>query len=92
MNNLTLFIKFVENLTYLMNKKESTLIVILTTGLLHEIHIAKSLLASHGIIGYIVDENIDLVYGRSLSEGYKLKINISDKEKTDEILKELGFN
>ena len=74
-----------------MKKVDNSLVIILTASLLHEIHIAKSLLASYGINSYIIDENIDLVYGRSVFEGFKLKINISDKEKANEILKELDF-
>ncbi len=59
---------------------------------MHEIHIAKSLLESYGITSYVIDENIDLVYGRSVFEGFKLKINSVDKAKANEILKELNFS
>ena len=74
-----------------MEKADNSLVIILTASLLHEIHIAKSLLASYGINSYVIDENIDLVYGRSVFDGFKLKVNISDKEKAHEILKELDF-
>lgn len=75
-----------------MEKGGNSLIIILTTSLLHEIHIAKSLLESYRISSYIIDENIDLVYGRSIFEGFKLKVNISDKEKATAILNELDFS
>lgn len=75
-----------------MEKIDNSLILVLTTSLLHEIHIAKSLLASYGLNSYIIDENIDLVYGRSIFEGFKLKVNISDKEKATAILNELDFS
>ena len=39
-----------------MDKGDYSLITIFTANLLHEIHIAKSLLESHGIRSYIFDE------------------------------------
>ncbi len=89
-NLIISFVIFVK--IQMMEKGDNSLIIILTASLLHEIHIAKSLLASYGISSYIIDENIDLVYGRSVFEGFKLKVNTSDKEKAIEILEELDFS
>jgi len=37
-------------------------------------------------------KNINMVYGRSVFDGFKLKINSSDKEKANELLKRLNFS
>ena len=75
-----------------MEKNDNTLIIVLTTSLQYEIQIAKSLLASHGIDSYIIDENIDLVYGRSIIEGFKLKVNSLEFDRAKEILKDLNYS
>ena len=75
-----------------MEKNDNTLIIVLTTSLQYEIQIAKSLLASQGIDSYIIDENIDLVYGRSIIEGFKLKVNSLEFDRAKEILKDLNYS
>jgi len=75
-----------------MEKNDNILIIVLTTSLQYEIQIAKSLLASHGIDSYIIDENIDLVYGRSIIEGFKLKVNSLEFDRAKEILKDLNYS
>ena len=74
-----------------MEKGNDSLITILTTSFQHEIHIARSLLASYGIHSYIMDENIDLVYGRSFIDGFKLQVNAQELDKAKDILKELDY-
>jgi hypothetical protein len=66
----------------------STLETILRTSLMHEIQIAKTLLASYDIQSYIFDKNIDLVIGTAYVEGYKLKVSSLDFEKAKKILEE----
>ncbi len=75
-----------------MKNSKDSLTTILTTSFSHEVHIAKTLLASNDINSFIFDENIDLVYGRNIFEGYKLKVNSLDEEKAREIIKELNFS
>ena len=71
-----------------MEYSRSTLVTILRTSLMHEIEIAKSLLASYEIQSYIFDKNIDLVIGTAFVEGYKLKVSSLDFEKAKKILNE----
>ena len=69
-----------------MENSKSTLVTILRSSLIHELEIAKSLLATHDIHSYIFDKNIDLIIGTALVEGYKLKVSSLDFEKAKEIL------
>ena len=73
-----------------MENSGSTLVTILRTSLMHEIHIAKTLLASYDIPSYIFDKNIDLVFGTALVEGYKLKVSSLDFEKAKKILNDVN--
>lgn len=65
-------------------KKQLT--TILTTHLMHQIHIAKAKLEEEGIESYIIDEHIDTIVGTAFIEGYKLEVDINHKEKALEIL------
>lgn len=69
-----------------MENSKNTLVTILRTSLIHELEIAKSLLANHDIHSYIFDKNLDLIIGTALIEGYKLKVSSLDFEKAKEIL------
>jgi len=69
-----------------MEDNKDTLVTILTASLIHEIHIAKSLLANQGIESYIIDENIATSIGTAFIEGYKLKVNAADFVRAKEIL------
>ncbi|MFD0761362.1 putative signal transducing protein [Lutibacter aestuarii] len=69
-----------------MEDHKDTLVTILTASLIHEIHIAKSLLANQGIESYIIDENIATSIGTAFIEGYKLKVNAADFIRAKEIL------
>ncbi len=72
----------------IMEKKTNSLVPVLTASLIHEIHIAKSLLAQRGIKSYIFDENITTSIGTAYVEGYKLEVDSSDLEKAKKILDE----
>ena len=72
-----------------MEKNSNSLVPVLTASLIHEIHIAKTLLASRGIESYIFDENIATSIGTAFVEGYKLEVNNSELEKAKKILAEI---
>jgi hypothetical protein len=69
-----------------MTKHSNTLVTVLTASLIHQIHIAKTLLASHGIESYIFDENIATTIGTAYVEGYKLEVDAADFKKAKKIL------
>lgn len=69
-----------------MKSNSETLVTVLTASLIHEIHIAKTLLSSYGIQSFIFDENIMSTIGTAYVEGYKLKVNSLDLEKAKQIL------
>jgi len=73
-----------------MENNSDTLTTVLTASLIHEVHIAKTLLASNGIESYIIDENITLTIGTAFVEGYKLKVSTLDFEKAKKILDEVN--
>lgn len=72
-----------------MENNSDHLVVLLTASLIHEVHIAKSLLAKSGIESYIIDENIATSIGTAFVEGYKLEVNSADFDKAKKILEEL---
>ncbi|RXP56593.1 DUF2007 domain-containing protein [Lutibacter sp. HS1-25] len=72
-----------------MNKHANNLVTVLTASLIHQIHIAKTLLASQGIESYIFDENIATTIGTAFVEGYKLEVDSADLEKAKKILAEI---
>lgn len=69
-----------------MQSNSDSLVTVLVASLIHEIHIAKSLLSSYGIHSFIFDENLMTTIGTAYVEGYKLKVNSADFEKAKEIL------
>ena len=69
-----------------MKSNSETLVTVLTASLIHEIHIAKTLLSSYGIHSFIFDENIMSTIGTAYVEGYKLKVSSSDYEEAKQIL------
>ena len=69
-----------------MENKSNSLVTLVTASLIHEVHIAKTLLASNDIESYIFDENIANSIGTAFVEGYKLKVNSSDFKKAKKIL------
>ena len=74
-----------------MKSNSNTLVTLITASLIHQIHIAKTLLASHGIESYIFDENITTTIGTAYVEGHKLEVNISDFKKAKEILETINL-
>lgn len=75
-----------------MGNHSNTLVTLLTASLIHEIHIAKTLLANHGIESYIIDENIASTIGTAFVEGYKLEVDKADLEQAKKILAEVAEN
>ena len=75
-----------------MEKNSDKLVTVLTSSLIHQVHIAKTLLATNDIISYIFDENIATSIGTAYVEGYKLEVRASDYEKAKQILDEVDSN
>jgi len=73
-----------------MENNSDTLVTVLTVSLIHEIHIAKALLANEGINSFIFDENITTTIGTAFVDGYKLKVNTHDFENAKQVLSELN--
>lgn len=73
-----------------MENTQESLVTVLTASLIHEVHIAKTLLSSEGIESYIFDQNIATSIGTAFVEGYKLKVNALDLEKAKRILDEVN--
>lgn len=73
-----------------MENKSESLVTVLTASLIHEVHIAKTLLANQDIESYIIDENIATSIGTAFVEGYKLKVNALNLEKAKKILDEVN--
>ena len=73
-----------------MENKSESLVTVLTASLIHEVHIAKTLLANEGIESYIIDQNIATSIGTAFVEGYKLKVSSLNLEKAKKILDEVN--
>jgi hypothetical protein len=73
-----------------MKDQQNSLVTILTASLIHEIHIARTLLNSRGINSFIIDENIASTIGTAFVEGYKLKVDSSNFEEAKKILEEVN--
>ncbi|MDO9036803.1 MAG: DUF2007 domain-containing protein [Lutibacter sp.] len=69
-----------------MKSKSNSLVTVLNASLIHEIHIAQTLLSSYGIHSFVFDENLNSIIGTAFVEGYRLKVNSADYEKANEIL------
>lgn len=72
-----------------MENQEDRLVTILRTSLLHQVQIAKTLLAKRDIISFILDSNVTYS-GLPSSEGYRLKVNSHDYGKAKEVLEEIN--
>lgn len=68
-----------------MPTNSDTLLTLFETSLIHEVQIAKTLLASYNIPSYIFDENLTTI-GIPSSEGYRLKVNELDFENAKQII------
>ncbi|WP_111708795.1 putative signal transducing protein [Lutibacter citreus] len=71
-----------------MKNQSESLVTVLTASLIHEIHIAKALLANNNITSYIFDENIMTTIGTAYVDGYKLEVGVDDYEKAKQILED----
>ncbi|WP_456461542.1 putative signal transducing protein [Lutibacter sp.] len=69
-----------------MENNSDTLVTVLTASLIHEIHIARALLANEGINSFIFDENITTTIGTAFVDGYKLNVNVHDFDKAKQLL------
>lgn len=69
-----------------MENNSDSLVTLLTASLIHEVHIARTLLANANIESYIIDENIATSIGTAFVEGYKLQVNSADLKKAKKIL------
>ncbi|MFZ2284603.1 MAG: DUF2007 domain-containing protein [Lutibacter sp.] len=74
-----------------MQNNSDTLVTVLNTSLIHEIHIAQTLLSSYGIHSFIFDENLNSIIGTAFVEGYRLKVNSANFEKAKEILLSIEY-
>ena len=72
-----------------MSNQQDSLVTVLTASLIHETHIAKTLLADEGIESFIFDENITSTIGTAYVQGYKLKVRTSDAKKAKAIIDEI---
>ena len=72
-----------------MANNSDSLVTVLTASLIHEIHIAKALLASKGINSYVFDENIMTTIGTAYVDGYKLEVDSKDFKIAKQILAEV---
>ncbi|WP_372745502.1 putative signal transducing protein [Lutibacter sp.] len=73
-----------------MENNSHNLVTLLTASLIHEVHIAKTLLANYNIESYIIDENIATSIGTAFVEGYKLQVDSADLKKAKKILDEIN--
>lgn len=75
-----------------MDSSSHSLVTVLNTSFIHRVQIAKTLLASHDIQSFIVDENINLTIGTSFIMGYKLKVNALDFMRAKLILQKVELS
>jgi len=68
-----------------MENDSGTLITLTVTSFIHQVEIAKTILANNGIDSFIFDGNVTYS-GLPSSEGYKLKVSTLDFEKAKKIL------
>lgn len=69
-----------------MKSNTDSLVTVLNSSLIHELHIAQTLLSSYGIHSFIFDENLNSIIGTAYVEGYRLKVNSADFEQAKQIL------
>jgi len=72
-----------------MENNSDHLVTLLTASLIHEVHIAKTLLAANNIDSFIFDENNTSTIGTAFVEGYKLKVSALDLEKAQQLLEDV---
>jgi hypothetical protein len=62
------------------------LVTIQTYTLKQELYIAQGLLKRYGIESFTADENLDIIIGTPIAEGYRLQVGKSDEEKAKKII------
>jgi hypothetical protein len=65
---------------------DKTLMTVMVSSFLHQIHLAKAKLESKGIRSFIVGENLNSTIGTAFIEGYKLNVSDADFEQARTIL------
>ena len=65
---------------------DKTLMTVMVSSFLHQIHLAKAKLESKGIRSFIVGENLNSTIGTAVIEGYKLNVSDTDYEQARTIL------
>ena len=65
---------------------DKTLMTVMVSSFLHQIHLAKAKLESKEIRSFIVGENLNSTIGTAFIEGYKLNVSDTDYEKARTIL------
>ncbi len=65
---------------------DKTLMTVMVSSFLHQIHLAKAKLESKGIRSFIVGENLNSTIGTAFIEGYKLNVSDTDYEQARTIL------
>lgn len=66
---------------------DNKLVTVQTFFSKQEQYLAKGMLKNNGIESYLADENIDIIIGTPIAEGYKLKVNEKDEKRAKELLK-----
>ncbi|NNC70305.1 MAG: hypothetical protein HKN90_05715 [Flavobacteriaceae bacterium] len=64
----------------------NSLKTVFVSTFIHEVHLARTKLASKGIDSFIVDENLNSIIGTAFIEGYKLNVDSADFEQARTIL------
>lgn len=65
---------------------DKTLMTVMVSSFIHQIHLAKAKLESKGIRSFIVGENLNSIIGTAFIEGYKLNVSDTDYEQARSIL------
>ncbi len=72
-----------------MENNSDTLVTLTITNFIHQVEIAKTILANNGIGSFIFDGNVTYS-GLPTSQGYKLKVSAHNFEKAKKILDEIN--
>ncbi|MFK5959651.1 MAG: DUF2007 domain-containing protein [Lutibacter sp.] len=72
-----------------MGNNSEKLVTLTITNFIHQVEIAKIILANNGIDSFIFDGNVTYT-GLPSSEGYKLKVSNLDFENAKKILNEVN--
>ena len=73
-----------------MEIKSNNLYTLMKSTYLYEVELAKSQLSQQGIMSFIFDRNLDNIIGTTISEGYRLMVDLQDHEAAKKILENSG--